>query len=139
MEWGRNTYTVLRLPDDVIAALNNPKRVEGELGNHPINLAVTRAPVIEDAFLYTGKTLLEAAGIDPGDVVEARLRAADPAHVEVPADLATALRAAGQTDVWEGLTPGKRRGLIAPIEAAKRPATRVARIGKLIASLQEPA
>ncbi|QUJ75764.1 DUF1905 domain-containing protein [Sulfitobacter albidus] len=84
MEWGRNTYTVVRLPEAILARLGHPKRVEGEIADHPVNLAVTRAPVLDDAFLYTGKALLKAADIAPGDEITIRLRAADPNHVDTP-------------------------------------------------------
>ena len=136
MEWGRSTYTVLRLPDALLANLGQPKRVEGEIADHPVNLAVTRAPVIETAFLYTGKSLLKAAGIAAGDVVEVRLRAADPDLVVEPDGLAAALRAAGLSAQWQALTPGKRRGLIAPIEAARTATTRDKRIAHVMAQVR---
>ena len=48
MEWGKNTYTILRIPGDVMAALpQGTRRGEGEFGDFPINLALTKAPVIE--------------------------------------------------------------------------------------------
>ncbi len=137
MVWGRNTYTVLPLPEEIVEELGRPKRVEGELADHPINLAVTRGPRLDTAFLYTGKALLTAAQITTGELINVRLRAADPDFVEVPDDLALALRQAALSDIWEGLTPGKRRGLIVPVETAKRAETRSNRIQKLLTALQE--
>ena len=134
MEWGDSVYTVLPLPEEIVRALDC-KRVEGEIADYPVNLAITRAPVIEDAFLWTGKSLLDTIGISPGDVVEVRLRPADPNHVEVPEDVATALRAAERTPQWEALTPGKRRGHLHTIETAKRAETRAKRITALIEAL----
>ncbi|MBD3664616.1 YdeI/OmpD-associated family protein [Sulfitobacter aestuariivivens] len=136
MDWGKSTYTVLPLPDDILVDLGAPKRVEGEIADAPVNLAVTRAPVIETAFLYTGKTFLKEAGIDPGDRVEVRLRAADPNQVDEPPALTTALRSAALTQEWQRLTPGKRRGLIAPINAARSPKTQAARIARVLAELK---
>lgn len=135
MEWGTSTYTVLRLPADVLQALGAPKRVEGELNEHPVNLAVTRAPVLTDPFLWTGKDLLKRIGVAPGDLFEARLRAADPNHVETPSDVLRAIRSGGVSEAWDGLTPGKKRGCLHTIETAKRAETRSKRIKALISEL----
>jgi len=135
MVWGDSTYTVLRLPPEIAAALAPAKRVEGEFGDHPVNLAITRAPVIDDPFLWTGKTLLNRTGLRPGEVFEARLRPTDPAAVDVPADVTRAIRSGGATDAWDALTPGKQRSLLYPVETAKRAETRAKRITKLVTSL----
>lgn len=137
MEWGKNTYTVLRLPPKVSDALQSDgaRRVEGEINDHPVNLALTKAPVIDGLFLYAGKTLLDEIGIAPGDPVEVRLRKADPTSVDVPRDVVLALRSAGMSDAWEAQTPGKQRGLLQPVRAAKRAETRAKRIEKLIDAL----
>lgn len=136
LEWGKSTYTILRLPPDVAATLGEARRVEGEIAEHPVNLAVTRAPVIEDPFLWTGRSLLDRTGLAPGMDVEVRLRPADPGEVETPPDVTRALRSAGVAEVWEALTPGRRRGLLYRIETAKRDATRAARITAMIADLR---
>ena len=87
MIWGENTYTVLPLPNDIAETLQaqNAKRVEGEINDHPINLALTKAPVIDGIFLYTGKSLLDRIGVSPDEPLEVRLRPA-------PADESLTLR-----------------------------------------------
>ena len=102
-----------------------------------MNLGIARADpdLLEGPFLWTGKAFLKAAGIEPGERLEVRLRPADPDHVEMPEDVAAALRASGRTAAWEALTPGRRRGLLAPVAQAKRPETRATRIAKLVAGL----
>ncbi|MEL7346031.1 MAG: YdeI/OmpD-associated family protein [Pseudomonadota bacterium] len=134
MEWGDSVYTVLPLPDDVVTALNCT-RVEGEIADHPVNLAITRAPVIDSAFLWTGKSLLGKIGIMPGDIVDIRLRPADPNFVDVAPDIISALRAAGKISDWDALTPGKQRAQVHQIETAKRAETRTKRIAALIEAL----
>jgi hypothetical protein len=138
LDWGR-TYTIIRLPAEVAErfAAEGAKRVEGEIDEHPVNLAPTRAPVIEDTFLWTGKSLLDRIGRAQGDEVEVRLRRAPDDEVETPEDLARTLRASGAKDLWEALTPGKRRGLIYQLGTAKTQATRDRRIAKLIGALGE--
>lgn len=137
MEWGRSTYTILRIPGDVADALTglSARRVEGEIGDHPINLALTKAPAIEGMFLYTGKALLAEIGIEPGEGVSVRLRPADPDNVETPADVAAALRASGRAADWEALSPGKRRGLLHGVTSARRAETRRRRIDTLLSEL----
>jgi hypothetical protein len=134
MEWGDNTYTVLPLPGEVTEALakQGARRVEGEINDHPVNLALTKAPVIDQIFLYAGKTLLKDCDITPGEEIDVRLRKADPNDVETPSDVAQALRAAGASDAWNMLTPGKQRGLLHGINTAKRAETRSKRIAALI-------
>lgn len=139
MVWGEATYTVLRLPSEVAEALRSEgaTRVEGEFGEHPVNLALSTAPVIDGVFLWAGKTLLEAAMLQPGQPFHVRLRKTDPNVVEVPDDVRHALRSAGVTEAWEDLTPGKRRGLLHLVETAKREKTRAKRISALIRSLDD--
>lgn len=137
MEWGDSIYTVVRLPPDVIAALGDTRRVEGEFGDHPVNLAVAKAPaaVIDTPFLWAGKTLLDRVGLSPGDVFEARLRPAPADLVDVPRDVEVALRAGGMWNAWEALTPGRRRGHLHRIDSARRAETRANRISGLVRDL----
>ena len=134
MVWGTSTYTILPVPPHVVTALGATKRVAGEINDHPINLALTRAPVMDGVFLWAGQSLLTRVGIAPGDRVEVRLRPAPDDRVDVPDDVAHALR--GVMAVWQALTPGKRRGLLYQVDTAKTAATRAKRIAKLLESLQ---
>ena len=135
MEWGKATYTVLRIPLDVLDAIGPTKRVEGEINDHPVNLALTKAPVIDDVFVWAGKSLLGQIGIEPGEQVEIRLRAAPDDEVDVPADVRTALRSAGLSEDWDTLTPGRQRGMLYQVNSAKRAETRAKRIAKLLSEL----
>lgn len=136
MDWGKNTYTILPLPDEVVAALpEGTKRVEGEFGDFPINLALTKAPVIDGVFVYTGKAFLRDSGLEVGVPFDARIRAVDPDLVETPEDVMAALRAAGRSADWAALTPGQQRGRLHLVNTAKRADTRTKRIATLIAEL----
>lgn len=135
--WGKSTYTILRLPPDVAAALHPAKRVGGEVNDHPVNLALTRAPVVEGVFLWAGQSLLDRVGITPGEPVEVRLRPAPDDRVDTPDDIAAALRASGASAAWDALTHGKRRGLIYQISTAKTDATRSKRTLALTRTLTE--
>lgn len=135
LQWGRAEYTILRLPPDVAAALAGARRVEGEIADHPVNLAISRVPVVDGVFLWAGQSLLDRVGIRPGEVVEVRLRPAPDDRVDVPDDVAAGLRAGGVTEAWAALTPGRRRGLLYKIDTAKTAPTRAKRIAALVAEL----
>ena len=137
LDWGRSSYTILRLPEEVAVwlAAEGARRVEGEMNEHPVNLAPTRAPVLADTFLWTGKSLLDRIGLAPGDEVEVRLRKAPDDEVDMPDDLAAALRAADATHLWEALTPGRRRGMLYQVGTAKTQGTRDKRIAKLVGDI----
>jgi hypothetical protein len=133
--WGRATYTILRLPAAVVQALGPCRRVEGEIAEHPVNLAPTRAPVVEGVFLWAGQSLLDRIGIAPGERVEVRLRPAPDDRVDLDPDIEAALRLGGVWDRWESLTPGKRRGMLYQISTAKTDPTRQKRLQHLIRAL----
>lgn len=137
--WGRATYTILRLPPEVETTLAGARRVEGEIADHPVNLAVSKAPVVDGVFLWAGRSLLDRVGIAPGEVVEVRLRPVDDDVVETPDDLASALHASDRFADWMALSPGRQRSLLYPLSTAKRPETRVRRIAALVQKLDESA
>ena len=134
--WGKATYTLLRLPDWAVEALAGAKRVEGEINEHWVNLALSRGPVVEGVFLWAGQSLLDRLGIAPGEPLEVRLRPAPDDQVDTPDDVAAALRAADLSAVWEGLKAGKRRGMLYQISTAKTAPTRAKRIDAMVESLR---
>ena len=135
LTWGRATYTILRLPADAVESLGPTRRVEGEIAEHPVNLALSRAPVVEGVFLWTGQSLLDRIGIQPGEPVEVRLRPAPDDRVDLDPDIEAALRAGGVMAAWEALTPGKRRGLLYQVATARTEPTRLKRIQSLVDDL----
>ncbi len=137
--WGKVTYTILRLPGDVSRVLETArvKRVEGEINDHPVNLALTRAPDLDGVFLWAGQSLLERVGIVPFEPIEVRLRPAIDDLVETPDDMEAAFRRIDVLEAWEKLKPGKRRGLIYKISTAKTAQTREKRISALAQQLEE--
>lgn len=135
VEWGRAVYTVLPVPEDAAAALAPARRVEGEIAEHPVNLALSRAPVVEGVFLWTGRSLLDRIGVAPGETVEVRLRPAPDDAVDTPDDVAGALARAGLSADWDALTPGRRRSLLYGVATAKTPETRARRIARLVGLL----
>jgi hypothetical protein len=139
IEWGKATYTILPLPAPVAQALleAGARRVRGEIAEHPVNLALSRAPVVDGVFLWAGRSLLDRIGIAPGEAVEVRLRPAPDEDVVEPPDLVAALAAQGLMAAWHTLTPGRRRSLLYPLDSARRPETRARRLAALLARLAD--
>ncbi|TDN91711.1 YdeI/OmpD-associated family protein [Microbacterium sp. BK668] len=137
MEWGRSRYTVIRMPGALVtaAAAAGTRRVGGELEGVGVNFALTRAPVIDDTFVWAGAALLRRLRVEVGDPVSGRLAPVDPDSVPLAADLAEALEDAGRLDEWEALPPTTRRRKMVPLDAAATEATRRKRIDALIAGL----
>ena len=138
MEWGTKTYTVLPLPHEVDQChrAQSAKWVEGELNDHPVNLAFNRAPDrIAQTFVWTGRALLDHIDVGHRESFEARPRPVNPGWVEVPADVTAALRTSGVSEAWDSLTAGAQRGHLHRITTAKQAETRVSRIQTLIAEI----
>lgn len=135
-------YTVLFLPPALEADLPFkafPRlRVDGEIADMPVTGAWMPTGDGRRYFIVAPRVLKET-GFGPGDLVEMRFRIADQDAVDVPPELAAALaRHPAATAVWEGLTPGKRRGLTYRVHGAKAPATRARRVAEVIAALRAP-
>lgn len=137
MAWGKSVYTVVMMPEALAqaAAALKTRRVEGTMNGQEVNLGLNRADITPHAFVYAGKSLQRRLGVRPGEVVECRLRPADPDEVPVPDDVATALADAGRTDAFERLRPAQRRRLLATVEFAASDATRTSRIHDLVRGL----
>ncbi|MGQ2914096.1 YdeI/OmpD-associated family protein [Microbacterium aurantiacum] len=100
-----------------------------------MNLALTRAPVIDDTFVWTGASLLRRMQLEAGDPVRGVLAPVDPDHVRLPHDLAEALTARGLVHRWDARTPSARRRMLVPIESAVTDATRRRRIAAALAEI----
>lgn len=137
MVWGRSRYTVLRVPGPLVDAAEaaGTRRVAGRLEEVEVNLALTRAPVIDDTFVWTGSSLLRRLLLEVGDPVAGWLAPVDPEVVPVPDDLAEALAAAGLRERWDLQSPTARRRQLVPIDGAATAQTRARRIEALLRDL----
>ena len=135
--WGRSVYTLIRIPDGLVeeAKAVGTRRIEGTIDGIDVNLAITRAPVVDRPFVWAGRSLLRRIGAEAGAVVECRLRPVDDEVVPTPADVAARLAETGVLERWESLPPTERRSRLYPIESAGRPETRARRIDALVEQL----
>ncbi len=80
------------------------------------------------------KAFRDEAGIAAGEKITVTIEADTvPRTVEVPKDLAAALRKAGLSDAWEKLSFSHKKEHVRAIEEAKQEATRLKRIEKAVA------
>jgi len=119
----------------------DPKAVFGRL-RAPVKVTIngytfrsTIARMGGETFIPLRKSNREAAAVERGDRVEVRIEAdADARVVEVPADLAGALKAKpGLWKRWQGLSYTSQRECVESVLGAKKPETRERRIAKAVA------
>ena len=135
---GKATYAILRVPRDfedglasaLASALGNAKRGDGEIAEPPVNLALTRAPVVAGAILWAGESLLTKTNMAVRDRVEVRLRPAAPNRGDPAGGIAAALRTGRPSSGWAARTADQQRGLPVPVNRAKTAATRPETIAK---------
>jgi hypothetical protein len=84
-------------------------------------------------FLELTKAHCTALSVEEGDAVQVRRQTVP----QTPPDLEAAIRADGLTDAWTAVSEAQRRAVSEEVFAAKRPATRAARIAKAVAWLHE--
>lgn len=77
-----------------------------------------------------------ATGLGGGDAIDVELVVdAAPRTVEVPADLASALEAAGVRAAFDALAPSARKAHVTAVESAKAAETRSRRIESIVGKL----
>ena len=121
----------------------DPKAVFGQV-RAPVKVTVngytfrsTIARMGGQTFIPLRKSNREAAGVDGGERVKVRIEAdAAPRVVEVPADLASALKArADLWKQWSELSYTNQRESVESVLSAKKPDTRERRIAKVVESV----
>jgi len=57
MLWGRNVYTVVKVPDELAARARreSTRRIEGTSDGLAVNVGLNRADVIPETFVYVGQ------------------------------------------------------------------------------------
>lgn len=141
IDFGRLQYTVVYLPKKITKRLpldENPRlRIEGAVNGVRINSAITPT-ANKKHYLLLSKKLLKSCGLSVGERANVRFDIADQDAVDVPNELRHALQANDvAADVWERITPGKKRGLAYRVSSAKRASTRELRVEEVIAILIE--
>jgi uncharacterized protein YdeI (YjbR/CyaY-like superfamily) len=133
LELAGKTATGMTVPDDVVERLDAGKRPPVKVTINGYTYANTVAVMGGRYMIGVAAEHRAAAGVQAGDEVQVTLELdAGPRTVEVPADLAEALQAAGATDAFERLAFTHRKEHVRAITDAKKPETRERRIAKAV-------
>lgn len=122
------------VPDKVVEGFGQGKRPKVTVTLNGYTYRSTIAVMGGKFMLPLAKVHREASGVKDGAKVEVTLELdAAPREVEVPKDLAAALKKAGVRAAFEGLAFTYRKEHVRAIEEAKAPETRTRRIEKAVA------
>jgi len=136
---GDKTATGIRVPDDVMTALNAGKKpkVSVTINGHTYRSSV--ATVDGGPMVGVSEVVRTAARVKGGDTVDVDI-ALDtaPRTVAVPADFAAALdKVPAARKTFDGLSYSLQRFWVEPVVGAKTDETRQRRIEKAVATLRE--
>ena len=133
------TATGFRVPDHVVDALGSTKRpaVRVDLNGHSYRSSIARMGGV--FLLGVSAENRTASGVEAGDAVEVTVTLdTEERSVQVPQDLATALKAAPEARAFfEGLSYSRQRWVVESVTSAKRPETRARRVTQIVTRLSE--
>ncbi|MBL1076322.1 DUF1905 domain-containing protein [Nocardia sp. 2] len=124
------------IPEDVITALGGGGRIPVRATFDGISYTGSITNMGDGPCLGILKAIRDDLRKHPGDTVTVTVER-DTAErvVEVPADLAEALAAAGVREAFDALSYSRRREQVKSISEAKKTETRAARIAKTVGAL----
>ena len=130
---GMNATGII-VPDDVVDKLGQGKKPKVVVTLKGYSYRSTVAVMGGKFMLPLAKEHRDAASVKAGDKVEVTLELDDkPREVDVPKDLAAALKKAGARAAFDKLSFTHRKEHVRAIEEAKAPETRARRIEKAVA------
>jgi hypothetical protein len=132
------TATGIRVPDDVVAGLGGGKRIPVSVTINGTRYASSVATMGGEPKVPVSAEIRAAAGVAAGDTITVRLERDDaPRAVEVPADLATALRAdAVASGRFAALSYSNQRRHVLSVTGARTDETRARRIQRVLDELR---
>jgi hypothetical protein len=127
------TATGIEVPPEVVDALGAGKRPAVAVTIGGFAFSTTLGVMGGRTLIPVSAERRKGAGIEAGQVVEVEIVVdAAPKAIEVPADLAAALDAAGARAAFDALAPSHRKEHVRAITEAKKPETRERRIAKCV-------
>jgi hypothetical protein len=126
------------VPDEVVASLGGKGRIPVHATFDDVAYQGSVVSMGGQKVLGVLKAIRDEIGKGPGDTVAISVVADDePRSVDVPDDLAEALREAGLDGTFGRLSYSHQREYVLWIGEAKKPETRARRIGQTVQRLQE--
>lgn len=111
-------------------------RVDGDI--HGFYISGAFMPYHGRWFLQLSKKTMKEIGVGVGDVIEFNFTIADQDAVDIPNELRDALEInPSMKELWDTLTPGKKRGYSYMVTKAKLPATKQKRINAIFLELEQ--
>lgn len=137
LELHGKTATGIVVPPEVVAALGSGKRPPVVVTINGYSYRSTVAPYTGVFMLPVAAEVRAGAGIVAGERITVSVELDDaPREVEVPDDLAAALRKATEARAFfDSLSYSHRKEYVRWIEEAKKPETRATRVAKAVEML----
>ena len=137
-DFGTFAFTVIKLDKRLHAVLplKEYPRLRVEVDLNGVVFEGSWQPTGGEWYLVVSKPKLKKAGLELGSRVKVAFRLVPQDQVNVPEELARELEVdRSAAEVWEALSPGKRRGLCYLINEVKTPKTRGVRLARVLAML----
>lgn len=135
--WQTGNNTGIPVPPDVIEALGGGKRPAVKITINGYKYQSTVGAMDGQSLIPFSAAHREASGLKGGDKVEVTLVLdTAPRTVEVPKDLAAALKKAGLQAAYDASAPSAKKEFVRQVESAKAADTRQRRIDKIVATLK---
>jgi hypothetical protein len=136
LELHGKTATGITVPPEVVESLGGGKRPAVTVTLKKHSYRTTIAFMGGQFLIPVSAEHREAAGVKAGDHLDVGVELdAAPREVDVPADLAAALKKAGARTAFDALSFTRRKEAVVSVEGAKKPETRERRIEKIVTDL----
>ena len=137
LETNGKTATGIEVPPGIVDALGSGKRPKVRVTLRDHTYRTTIAVMGGRYLIPVAADVRAAAGVSAGEHLTVTIELDDaPREVDVPADLAKAMKAAGVRDAFDRLAFSHRKEHVRAVEEAKKPETRQRRIERCIEQLQ---
>jgi Bacteriocin-protection, YdeI or OmpD-Associated/Domain of unknown function (DUF1905) len=139
-DFGRMAYKAVFIPEEILAQLplaQFPRlRIDAMVGGVLTNCGLMAAK--RRRYILLSAAFMKQAGLKFGQQVDVQFRIADQNAVDVPDELEQAIRAHNAlAELWDSLSPGKRRSFAYHVASATRSETREERVLEVIESLRD--
>lgn len=132
---GNNTG--IPVPAEVLEALGGGKRPAVKVTVNSYSYTSTVGAMGGQSLIPFSAAHRQASGLQGGAAVQVTLELdSAPRTVELPEDLAAALKKAGMQAAYDGSAPSAKKEFVRQVESAKAVDTRARRIEKIVATLQ---
>lgn len=135
--WQTGNNTGVPVPPEVLEALDAGKRPAVKVTIKGYSYRSTVGAMDGQSLIPFSAAHREASGLKGGDKVEVTLELdTAPRTVELPKDLAAALKKAGVQAAYEASAPSAKKEFVRQVESAKAADTRQRRIDKIVETLK---